>query len=93
MKSKSPIIQLPGLIGEKKKLSEDQIAIVEICKETMAQALDGNISSIGIVACMKSGYATVVAGRQAADLFMGASSLQKKILDAVEEAGAQSLGQ
>lgn len=87
---KKNIIELPGLIGVKPKLSEDQIAVIEICKETLAQAIEGSISSIGIVACMKKGYATVVAGRQASDLFMGAGSLQKKILDAVEAAGAET---
>lgn len=87
---KKNIIELPGLIGVKPKLSEDQIAVIEICKETLAQAIEGSISSIGIVACMKSGYATVVAGRQASDIYMGAGSLQKKILDAVEAAGAET---
>lgn len=87
---KKNIIELPGLIGVKPKLTEDQIAVIEICKETLAQALDGSISSIGVVACMKAGYATVVAGRQASDLYMGAGSLQKKILDTVEAAGAET---
>ena len=75
------------LIGVKPKLSQDQIAVIDICKETLAQALAGEISSIGIVACMKNGYATVMAGRQASDLFMGAGSLQRKILETVETAG------
>lgn len=81
----------PHLIGLTPKLSEDQKAVIEIAKETLAQALDGQISSIGIVACMKTGYATVMAGRQAADLFMGAGSLQRKILDAVELAGEAAM--
>lgn len=79
----------PHIIGAKPKLSEDQIAVIEICKETLAQALSGEISSIGIVACMKNGYATVLAGRQAADLHMGAGSLQRKILNAVEQSGEE----
>lgn len=82
----------PNIIGLKKPLTEDQKAVIEIAKETLAQALEGEISSIGIVACMKTGYATVMAGRQAADLHLGAASLQKKILDAVEAAGADVLG-
>lgn len=82
------ILNMPlPIIGAKPKLTEDQKAVIEIAKETLAQALEGNISSIGVIACMKSGYATVMAGRQAADLHMGAASLQKKIIDAVEEAG------
>jgi len=82
----------PNIIGLKKPLTEDQKAVIEIAKETLAQALEGEISSIGIVACMKTGYATVMAGRQAADLFMGAGSLQRKILDAVENAGSDVMG-
>ena len=68
-------------------LTEDQKAVVEIARETLAQALEGQITSIAVVVCMKAGYATVMAGRQAADLFMGCGSLQRKIMDAVEEAG------
>lgn len=81
------IKSVSSLIGLKAPLTEDQKAVIEICKETLAQALEGNISSIAIVACMKSGYATVMAGRQAADLNMGADSLKAKILNAVESAG------
>ena len=82
----------PHIIGVTPKLTQDQIAVIDLCKETLAQALAGDITSIGIVACMKSGYATVVSGRQASDLFMGAGSLQRKILDAVENAGAEMVG-
>lgn len=86
---KKNIIELPGLVGVKPRLTQDQLQIAEILKETLAQVLEGNISSIGIVACMKTGYATLMGGRQASDLYMGAASLQQKILDAVEDAGAK----
>ena len=79
------------LIGIKPKLNEDQVAVVDVCKELLAQALEGQITSVGIVACMGSGYATVMAGRQAADLNLGCDSLKMKILDAVEAAGAQKM--
>lgn len=85
------ILQGPQLIGMKPKLSEDQVAVIEVAKETLAQALDGQISSIAVVACMKSGFATCMAGRQAADLHMGAASLQRKILNAVEYAGESAM--
>lgn len=75
------------IIGIPKAVTQDQIEVIDLLKETLAQALEGNISSIGIVACMKSGYATVMSGRQASDLHMGCASLQRKILDAVETAG------
>ena len=79
------------IIGMKPKLTQDQLAVVEIVKETLAQALDGNISSIGIIACMKGGYATVISGKQAADLYMGCASLQNKILSRVEFAGHEKV--
>ena len=85
------LIKAPSIVGLKPNLTEDQQAVVEICKETLAQALEGSISSIGIVACMKTGYATVMAGRQAADLNLGADSLKSKILNAVENAGAERM--
>lgn len=83
----------PHLIGLIPKLTEDQKAVVEIAKETLAQCLEGQITSIAIVACMKSGYATVMAGRQAADLSLGCDSLKRKILDAVEAAGEATMHQ
>lgn len=81
----------PKIIGMKPKLSQDQLAVVEIIKETLAQALEGNISSIGIIACMKGGYATVISGKQAADISLGCDSLKRKILDAVEKAGSERM--
>ena len=79
------------IIGLKPKLSEDQMAVVDVCRETLAQALEGNISSIGIIACMKAGYATIISGRQAADIYMACGSLQRKILNKVEYAGEQKM--
>lgn len=76
------------LIGVPKHLGEDQVAVIDLLKETLAQALEGNISSIGIVVCMPKGYAHVMAGKQAADLNLGADSLKAAILSKVEMAGA-----
>ena len=81
------------IIGIKPKMTEDQLSVIEIVKECLAQAVEGNISSIGIVACMPKGYATIVAGRQAADLHMGCASLQLKILNKVERAGMDKMQQ
>lgn len=81
----------PTIIGAKPKLSEDQVAVIDLVKETLAQALAGHISSIAIVACMPKGYATAMAGRQAADLNMGCDSLKGKILTRVEMAGADKM--
>ena len=76
----------------KKPLNDDQIEVVDALKEALALALEGGISSVAIIACMKTGYATVMAGRQAGDLNLGCDSLKHKILEAVEFAGAQRQG-
>lgn len=74
----------PKIIGGQ-SLSEDQIAIIELLKETLAQALEGNFSTIGIVVCMKDGFASVMSGRQAADLNLACDDLKYKIHKAVTE--------
>ena len=79
------------IIGSQPRLTQDQLAVIEVCKETLAQALEGSITSIGIIACMKNGYATVVSGRQAADLNLGCDSLKLKILNKVERAGEEKV--
>lgn len=73
----------PRIIGT--PLSEDQTAIVDLLKEALAQALEGNIKTVGVVACLDGGFATVMAGRQAADLNLGCDELKRKILEAVTE--------
>lgn len=73
------------IILSAKPLSEAQRACVDLLEEALGEARAGVIYSIGIIACMKTGYATVVAGPHAADLNLGCDSLKKKILAAVEE--------
>ena len=70
-------------------LTQDQIEIVDILKETLAQALEGNFKSIGIVVCMADGFASVMCGRQAADLNLACDDLKRKILIAVTEGTAE----
>ncbi len=74
----SPLPHLPNH-------SEDQIACIELIKETLAQALEGNISCIGIVACMPNGFASVMAGNRPGDLNLGCDDLKARILEAVLE--------
>lgn len=76
----------PILASEQQK---DQVAVVDLLKEALAQALEGSITSIGIIVCMKNGYAHVVAGRQAADLNLGCDSLKAEILRRTEAEGAR----
>jgi hypothetical protein len=65
-------------------LTENQEACVSLLEEALREARDGNIETIGIVVCMTDGFASVMAGHQAADLNLGCDSLKRKILDAIE---------
>ena len=76
---------MSNIIGAKPALNEDQIAIVEMLKETLAQALEGNFTTIGIVVCMKEGFASVMSGRDAGSLNLACDDLKFKILKAVTE--------
>lgn len=71
-----------------KSLNPDQIAVVDLVKECLAQALEGNITSIAIVACMSKGFAHVMAGRQAAELNLGCDALKAEILVKTARSGA-----
>jgi len=59
------------------------VAIVDLIKEALAQALEGNVKTIGIVACLEGGFASVMAGRHAADLNLACDDLKYKIHAAV----------
>ena len=63
--------------------TEAQAAIIHLLEEAMREARDGNITTIGIVACMKSGFAAVMAGHAAADLNLGCDDLKRRILEEV----------
>ncbi len=63
-------------------LTESQLACCDLLSEALEQARAGQVTSIGIILCMKGGYASVMAGTQAADLNLGCDDLKDKILDA-----------
>src|SRR5690242_11999052 len=75
----------PKIIGGRPPLNEDQVAIVDILKETLAQALEGNFTTIGIVVCMEQGFASVMSGRDAGSLNLACDDLKYKIHAAVTE--------
>ncbi len=65
-------------------LTDIQRDCVEKLKEALEQAELGNVSAIGLVLCMKGGYASVIGGTNAAELNLGCDSLKRKILDEIE---------
>jgi hypothetical protein len=79
-------VQKPILLSPT-PLTEAQMACVDLLSEALEQARAGIITSVGIIVCMKGGYASVMAGTQAADLNIGCDSLKKKILNAVDGDG------
>jgi hypothetical protein len=77
----------PTLISSQPKLTDAQIQIVDILKETLAQALEGKINTIGIIVCFDNGFASVMGGTMAGALNLGCDDLKAKILGAVVGAG------
>lgn len=64
-------------------LNEDQKAVVELLMQALEQAEKGNIDAVGVICCMKNGFASVMAGRRAGDLYMAAGEMQDRILKEV----------
>ena len=78
----------PIMIGAKGPLfGENEQACVALLEEALEMARLGKVKSIGIIVCMESSLATVMAGPHAGDLYLGASNLQAKIHAAVFEDG------
>lgn len=77
------------VITPPKALSADQIEIVDMIKELLAIALEGKISTIGIVGCKEEGFFTAMRGRQAADLNLACDDLKRRILDEVLDTTAE----
>lgn len=72
----------PFLIGSASKLTEDQQACVDLLEQALDEARAGKIGTIGIIACMDGGYASVMAGRRAGDLHLGCADLMDRIKEA-----------
>lgn len=73
------------LPDRKPLLNEAQRACRDLLREALTEAEAGLIDTIGIVACLKTGMATVMAGRRAADLNLGLDELKAKVMAAVSE--------
>lgn len=73
----------PPAVPALRLLNESQLACVDLLREALKEAEDGNIFAIGLVVCMEGGFATVMAGTKAGDLNLGCDDLKRKILDAV----------
>ena len=75
----------PIILSPPRPLSAVQQACVDMLEEALGEARRGKVYTVGIIACMETGYATVMAGPHAAELNLGCDSLKKKIMAAVED--------
>lgn len=75
----------PTLIKPTAPLTQDQIDIVDMVKELLALALEGKITTVGIVGCREHGFFTAMRGRQAADLNLACDDLKAEILAEVKK--------
>ena len=67
-----------------KPLGEAEKAVIDLLEEALKEAKRGAFHTVAIVVCKQEGYATVMAGNAAADLYLAVGSLQRKIMDTVE---------
>lgn len=74
----APLIGINGPI-----LDENQQNIVELLQQALDEAKAGNIQTVGVLACFKDGYATVLWGTDAGSLNLACDDLKRKILDSV----------
>lgn len=77
----SPIILSPT------PLNEDQLDCLGKLEECLTEAKKGNIYTVGIVVCMKSGFATTIGGSDAGSLNLGCDALKQRILERVTDEG------
>lgn len=81
----SPII-LPGL-PHKLPLTTSQLDCVDKLREALAEAEKGNVYTVGIIVCLKTGFATTIGGTDAGSLNLGADALKARILERVRDEG------
>ena len=68
-------------------LSEAQLDCIEKLAECLEEAKKGNIYTVGIVVCMKQGFATTIGGTDAGSLNLGCDALKMRILQNVSDEG------
>ena len=72
-------------------LNEAQLACIDLLTEALEQARGGHISAVGIIACLKDGYAASMAGTQASALNLAADDLKAQILERVRRGDKPSI--
>lgn len=76
-------IILPDSLSPALGLSPSQQDCVGKLREALDEAEAGRVWSLGLVLCMKDGFAKVIGGSNAAELNLGLDALKQDILKAV----------
>jgi hypothetical protein len=79
----------PKIVKPVGALTQDQVDIVDMIKELLALALEGQVTTIGIVGCKADGFFSAMRGRQAADLNLACDDLKADILAEVKKSAAE----
>jgi len=79
------VAHVKPIILPNQPLTDGQQDCVDKLRETLEAAERGLVHTVGIVACMKTGYGAVIGGTNAAELNLGLDSLKRTILDHLEK--------
>ena len=58
--------------------------VVQVLEYALAEALDGKVTSVAVILCSPNSFSVKTGGHQAEQLYLGAGSLQRKILTVIE---------
>lgn len=73
--------EMPALLNAAQQDCLDKL------EEVLEQCRKGKVYTVGIVVCMKSGFATTIGGTDAGSLNLGLDALKARILERVSDEG------
>jgi hypothetical protein len=73
-------------------LSDQQLDCIDKLAQCLEEAKKGNVFTVGIVVCMKMGFATTIGGTDAGSLNLGCDALKQRILENVVDEGRIKVG-
>src|ERR1700681_2496530 len=73
-------------------LSDQQSDCIEKLAQCLEEAKKGNVFTVGIVVCMKQGFAATIGGTDAGSLNLGCDALKARILEKVKDEGPVKTG-
>jgi hypothetical protein len=68
-------------------LDDAQLDCIDKLAQCLEEAKKGNVFTVGIVVCMKQGFATTIGGTDAGSLNLGCDALKQRILENVVDEG------